>query len=274
MTASDLFRGLWRNRRQRAIISVHRGLWGPAPENSLAALTAGASIGIVETDIQLAADYVPVVMHDDTLDRMTGVPGRIADTTSDEFAKLPLREGYGGTGSKLTKHRAPLFEELLAISPKDSFFDFDVKHPHEVEAVAAFIASHGATTRGSVKIDTKNEANIDHLLGLEAEFGVMVMAKVMLSDAGLGHVASLADRGVAAAEVWFDDLDQLAAACRIAGNRMAVSTYTLDPVHCCGLSDSVAQKNPSAVWGRLIEAGISIIMTDRPRELAEYLDTL
>lgn len=272
MTASEYFRARWRKRHQRAIISVHRGLWDPAPENSLAALNAAATFGIVETDIQLTADGMPVVMHDDTLDRMTGLPGRISETTSDDFAKLSLRARDGGVENALTEERAPLFEELLATAPKDSFFDFDVKHQQEVEAVAAFIASRHATMRGTVKIDTENDANIDHLLGLEAEFGVMVMAKVVLPDAGLDHVASLMERGVAAAEVWFDDVAQLAAACRIAGDRMAVSTYTLDPVHCCGLSDSIAKTNPSAVWGRLIDAGVSIIMTDRPRDLSEYLD--
>ena len=273
MTPSDSFRDRWRNRPQKAMISVHRGLWDPAPENSLAAIHAAASLGIIEIDIQLAGDGLPVVMHDDTLDRMTGRAGRVADMSSTEIASRRLCEAGGG-GSPETEERVPLFREVLAGAPKDSFFDFDVKHPGEVEAVAAFIAEQSAQERGSLKIDTATRADIDHLRDTETRFGVMVMAKVVLPDAGLDHIAALADAGVAAAELWFDDLDQLAEACRIAGDRMAISTYTLDPVHCCGLSDRRAMEAPVAVWGKLVEAGVTVIMTDRARALAGYLDGL
>lgn len=54
-----------------AVLMAHRGYPGCYPENSLvgirAALEAGAEM--VEFDIQLTADGVPVVLHDDTLAR-------------------------------------------------------------------------------------------------------------------------------------------------------------------------------------------------------------
>jgi glycerophosphoryl diester phosphodiesterase len=64
----------------------------------------------------------------------------------------------------------------------------------------------------------------------------------------------------------------LAKACSAAGDALAVSTYTLDPVHCCGLSDTMALQDPGEVWGRLIEAGVTVIMTDQARDLAAYLE--
>jgi glycerophosphoryl diester phosphodiesterase len=198
----------------------------------------------------------------------------VSDTASDIIAAQILREGGGGPNAKPTRERVPLFADLLAAAPTDAFFDFDAKHPGEVEAVAAFLSENGAGSRGSVKIDLEKVTDIERLLGLERRYGVMVMAKVILPRGGLDLVAALAARGVAAAEVWFDDLDQLAEACGIAGDRMAISTYTLDPVHCCGLSDSLAIDDPAAVWGRLIDAGVSVIMTDRPRALERFLGTL
>ena len=97
------------------------------------------------------------------------------------------------------------------------------------------------------------------------------MAKVVLPDAGLEHIQILKNAGVAAAEVWFDDLDQLGEACAIAGDQMAISTFTLDPVHCCGLSDAKAEEDPDAVWGRLLDAGVTILMTDKAERLEQYL---
>ena len=274
MTPSDRFRGIWRNNDRKAIISVHRGLWGPAPENSLSAIKAAAALGIVEIDIQLAADGVPVVIHDDTLDRMTGLSASVSEMASADITRQKLREGEGGPTGALTGECVPLFSDVLATAPEDAFFDFDVKHPGEVEAVAAFLADHGAQHRGSLKIDTTTDAEIEYLRDLEDRFGLMVMAKVILPEAGLDHIEALAAAGVAAAEVWFGSTGELTEACRIAGDRLAISTYTLDPVHCCGLSDSVALTDPDAVWGTLIDAGVPIIMTDRPRQLSDYLAAL
>lgn len=62
MDPTKVFRRLWQGRDQRALISVHRGLWGPAPENSLTALNDAAALGIVEVDLQLTADNQVVVL--------------------------------------------------------------------------------------------------------------------------------------------------------------------------------------------------------------------
>ena len=49
----------------------HRGAAALAPENTLASIRAAAETGVdwVEVDAKLARDGVPVLMHDDTLDR-------------------------------------------------------------------------------------------------------------------------------------------------------------------------------------------------------------
>lgn len=72
---------------------AHRGLWSPQgpPENSLPALRAATEAGYgVEFDVRLTADDVPVLLHDETLERMTGAPGRIADHSLADLAPLRL----------------------------------------------------------------------------------------------------------------------------------------------------------------------------------------
>ena len=73
---------------------AHRGLHtedGTVPENSLPAFRAAAEAGYaVEMDVHLTADDQLVVFHDDTLERMCGVPGVIDDFTLAELRALRL----------------------------------------------------------------------------------------------------------------------------------------------------------------------------------------
>ena len=65
---------------------AHRGLHTKdktVPENSLPAFRAAAEAGYgVELDIQLSRDGQVVVFHDDTLDRVCGVHGRVDEGRS------------------------------------------------------------------------------------------------------------------------------------------------------------------------------------------------
>ena len=88
---------------------AHRGLHtedGTVPENSLPAFRAAAEAGYaVEMDVHLTADDQLVVFHDDTLERMCGVPGVIDDFTLAELRALRL----GDTDCVI-----PTFAEALA----------------------------------------------------------------------------------------------------------------------------------------------------------------
>lgn len=90
---------------------AHRGLHDRAIgviENSSSAFEAAISGGYhIECDLQLSADGVPVVFHDDTLDRLTGRQGRPLDLPASELTRIPLL----GSGAGETPQR---FTDLLA----------------------------------------------------------------------------------------------------------------------------------------------------------------
>ena len=71
-------------------IIAHRCGGALAPENTLAGLRLAARLGCcgVEFDAMLAADGVPVLMHDEALERTTSGSGRVADTDSARLARL------------------------------------------------------------------------------------------------------------------------------------------------------------------------------------------
>lgn len=62
-------------------VIAHRRSGALAPENTLAGLAIAARLGCraVEFDVMLARDGVPVLIHDETLDRCASVAGRVVD---------------------------------------------------------------------------------------------------------------------------------------------------------------------------------------------------
>jgi glycerophosphoryl diester phosphodiesterase len=71
-------------------IIAHRCGGALAPENTLAGLRLAARLGCrgVEFDAMLTADGVPVLIHDETLERTTSGRGRVAETNSTHLARL------------------------------------------------------------------------------------------------------------------------------------------------------------------------------------------
>jgi len=76
----------------RDVPLAHRGLHGPqVVENSRSAFEAAVAAGYgVELDVQLSADDVPVVFHDDTLERLAGTSDKISALTAAELAQAHL----------------------------------------------------------------------------------------------------------------------------------------------------------------------------------------
>ena len=90
------------------IMFAHRGLFDAdegVPENSLAAFRAARDGGFgIELDVRLTRDGVPVVFHDESLERMCGKCGRISEYDLDGLRTLRLNN---------TDERIPTLEEAL-----------------------------------------------------------------------------------------------------------------------------------------------------------------
>lgn len=115
----------------RALRIAHRGDWRAGPENSLAAMVAAlrnpACDGL-EFDVRGSRDGVPVVLHDETLDRVQRVKARVDDLTAAEL----------GT------HGVPTVAELLALVPPRGFLDVELKGRPAHAVVPVLEAARGA----------------------------------------------------------------------------------------------------------------------------------
>lgn len=91
---------------QRILRIGHRGAAGRAPENTLAAIRAGISLGcdFVEVDVQRTRDDRLVLMHDTLVDRTTDGTGLVSDLTWQQLHQLDAGN----------RERIPSLEDALA----------------------------------------------------------------------------------------------------------------------------------------------------------------
>jgi glycerophosphoryl diester phosphodiesterase len=74
----------------RILVIAHRGASAEKPENTLAAFRRAVELKVdaIELDVRVTRDGIPVVFHDHTLGRLTGVAGRVSSRSWRELALL------------------------------------------------------------------------------------------------------------------------------------------------------------------------------------------
>lgn len=123
----------------------HRGARLEAPENTLSAYKLSAKNGFkyVETDVMFTSDNIPVLLHDDTIDRTSNGSGNISQMTYEEAYQYDY--SYDSSNSELenkyTAYRGekiPKFEEFIILCKRLSL------HP--------YIEIKGTVTKAQAKI--------------------------------------------------------------------------------------------------------------------------
>lgn len=131
---------------------AHRGDWRMAPENSLAALVAGAlaprSDG-VEFDVRHALDGTPVVIHDATLERVQGVDARVASMAA----------------SALDTYGVPTLAGVFEALPTSAFLDVELK-----DVASAAVAGLLEAARGPAPVDAVVSSFREDALATMADF--------------------------------------------------------------------------------------------------------
>lgn len=95
-------------------IFAHRGASGYAPENTLEAfeLAIKQKADGIELDVQLSKDGIPVVFHDETLNRVTDGKGYLKDYTLEELKKFTVLKGRF---PEYDKAKIPTLKEVLEL---------------------------------------------------------------------------------------------------------------------------------------------------------------
>jgi glycerophosphoryl diester phosphodiesterase len=140
-------------------IIAHRCGGALAPENTLAGLRVAARLGChgVEFDAMLSSDGVPVLIHDETLERTTSGSGQVADARSTQLLRLDAggRHHRAFAGEPLPS----LDETLLLCAELGLWANVEIKPGagQEVET-GRVVARHAATAKCALLLSSFSEA--------------------------------------------------------------------------------------------------------------------
>ena len=154
-------------------VVAHRGASRRAPENTLEAFRLAVELGAdaVELDVHLTSDGQLAVIHDETLERTTGRPGRVAEMTMDAVREAdagatfsPAAEEHPFAGRGLT---VPTLGEVLDWLPADIGLVIEVKPRSAADAVVAAVSQHAVRSDERLTVISFDEAAIERVRELD-----------------------------------------------------------------------------------------------------------
>lgn len=219
-------------------IIAHRCGGGLAPENTLAGLVAAAGTGCrgVEFDVMLTADGVPILMHDDTLDRTTSGSGLVAD-----HSLCQLRD------VRVDGEPLPTLAEALTLCHQLGLWaNIEIKPnriggPATAAAMAPLLACHWD---GQGVVSSFDESALTEMARLAPTCPLALLVAAVPAD-WLDRVRRLGARGLHCAAGSLDAATVAAGT----GQGLAMAAYTI---------------NDKAQADHWLAAGLSAVFTDRP----------
>jgi glycerophosphoryl diester phosphodiesterase len=168
---------------------AHRGDWRHAPENSIAALQAALAVpgcDGVEFDVRLSSDGVPVLLHDETLQRVQGRTERVDEVRARDLEDVGI----------------PTLADALDAVPHRAAVDVDLKGLHDRTVVEILAAGRGPGLVNAV-VSSFLPETLERVAGLAPAWPRWLNAHD-LSAATIGRAAEL---GCQAVSVDFHAID-------------------------------------------------------------------
>lgn len=295
----------WPDRRVLTI--GHRGGLLEVPENTLFGLKYAAATGqdMVELDLKPTADKVPVVCHDQTVDRTTDGSGRVNDSTLAELHELDAAywfvEGAGTTRDAEEgryEYRGYATGDRQLPPGLGTRHGFDVD-PRDFRIPTLESALQVASTRDgpislTISLPTLQERDPPYTLEREVARLLRAYDRVgrdvvaAFDDAAMERfkaeapeVHTSTDQGRTAA-YWASArgplpgapqprYDVLQVPLSYSGIQVVDEEFVAD-AHANGYAVHVWVVNDPETWDWLVDVGVDGIMTDRPTDLRAFLE--
>lgn len=259
--------------QNKIMVAAHRGDWRNAPENSLLAFQYAADMGvdIIELDLARTSDGVIVIMHDQTIDRTTNGKGKPSDFTFEEIRKFGLKNGLG----RVTNNHIPTLKEvMLALKGKKVMVNLDKSYPYYQEAYDILMET-GTLKQAIFKAEVP-------FAGLKEKYPALIgkiiyMPVVNLDKPGAREIITgyLKNMKPYAFELNFkqDTSSVLKDNKFITDTGVKVWFNSLWASLNAGHEDDLAveQNNTKDSWDWLLAHGATVLQTDRPKQMLEYL---
>lgn len=241
------------------MVMAHRGDWKNHPENSLSGIERCIEMGVdfVEVDIKKTKDGHLVLMHDETLERTTNGRGKVTAFTLAELRALKLRKSNGA----LTDESIPTLTEAMQIA-KDRIFVFIDKGYEHLNDVYTVLQQTG-TLRQSVVEGVASRSQF------QAKYPEIWKELNFIPRIGTGQSAAYIDSHLVNStnRILFPSCNLALSKSQNFQNLVATDRWLLfSPLSFTKCSEDFAN-----TWTWAIDIGMDIIVTDKPRELLEYL---
>ena len=233
---------------------AHRGASGYYPENTMLAFEKAVEMNCdgIETDVHLTKDKIPVLCHDEKIDRTTDGTGYIMDYTYEELCKFDAGIKYG---QNYKGQRIPSLEEFLIFVAKNNIqINIELKNNTiEYEGLEQTVINmvYQHSMQGKVIISSFNHYSIMKCKSLDSKIKLGFLYDDPLYKPGnYGNFA-----GVDALHPNFHTLkDEVVE--NIRGFGLMINTYTV---------------NNEEDMKRLIKMNIDVIITNYPDKLNKLL---
>jgi len=247
----------------------HRGAAGERPENTLAsfeaALAAGASV--LESDVHLSGDGVPILLHDPSLERVCGVTGLAADLSFAALSALDAGAGFrdadGRNPFRGRGHAIASLEQAFARFP-EARFNLEIKCAGE------------AVLRETLRLVERFD-RADRTLLTAGEDAIMRDLRRAVAASGQAPAlgASLSEiLAVIASALRGEPMPAGVMALQIPadfGGRPLATRALVDHAHAHGIEVHVWTINELAEIEALLALGVDGIVTDFPGRMARWL---
>ncbi|HKX08857.1 MAG TPA: glycerophosphodiester phosphodiesterase [Stellaceae bacterium] len=227
----------------------HRGACGLAPENTVASFRKAADLGVrwVEFDVHLSSDGVPIVIHDDTVNRTTSGRGKVAALMLAELQTLDAGTWFE---PRFQNERVPTLETIVALLGRLG-----------VGAVVEIKPSPGAeeaTAEATVRLLMQRWP--DHLPPpMVSSFEVPALERAHEVAPGIAR-ALLVER---VRGNWQSEVDRLGCSA-LHADQSRLDQKTIASVTKAGLPLFAYTVNDAARAAALFEWGVAAVFTDRP----------
>ena len=243
----------------KVFVVAHRGDWETFPENSLESIKSCIDIGvdIVEIDVRMTKDSILVLMHDETINRTTNGTGYIKNLTYNFIKTLYLKSKNG----KITTSKVPKLKEVLSMSKDKILLNIDNKDYSLFPLIIEVLKKTNTSDQIIIK-SYQNFREVKQIFGNDFVNMINFMPQVRLKDKNVHQVIT----------EYIDSLSPIAFETKfIEEKEYLLRQIKKNKIRIWENSLGHENKNPEKVWEKLIERGVTIIQTDKPKHLLKYL---
>lgn len=271
--AEKILQHLHNPQSEYVIVVCHRGDWRNYPENSIPAIESVIEMGadMVEIDIAMTKDSVLVLSHDRTIDRCTTGRGLVSDITYDSLQTFFLKSAHGARSSFDLK--VPTLREALEVCKDRILINIDKGYDYYDEVVA-LTEELGVTDQVLIK-GSKPASEVAAKMS-EHENNLLYMPIISPASKSQQPLFEeyLAGEPQLAYEICWGEMSPVVESAieRVKASGSKLWVNTLWNSLCGGLSDDVAwMTSAEEVYGKVVGLGATMIQTDRPEYLINYL---